>query len=142
MCNLDGISQQIISLFEKELDFTVTQNNRIQNKNLTVVQMAWAEYGLTYAKVLNDKGKHFLKAGITPKLLQGLESAYLLVKDLDFLFSTKDTLSYFSTNFSFGHSANINSPLKSNQPLRDTYHRVAKPKLGLDFGIIYEWRPK
>jgi hypothetical protein len=138
--NIDGISRQFAHLFEHELDLSVTQNNKIQNKNLSMIHMAWAEYGLTYGRVLKDKHQHFLKAGITPKLLQGLESVYMIVRDLSFLFSTKDTLSYFNTNFSYGHSANIGSP--GNKPVRGFYHYVARPKLGLDLGVVYEWRPK
>ncbi len=138
MTNVDGISRELASLFERELDLSVTQNNRVQNQNLRAVQMMWAEYGLTYARVIKDKNKHFLKAGITPKLLQGLESAYLIVNDLDFLLSTKDTNSYFNTRFSYAHSANIDSPL----PLKESYRFVAKPALGVDFGFIYEWRPQ
>jgi len=140
MANIDGISPQLGNLFEKELDLNVTQNNRIQNKNLSAVQMTWAEYGFTYARVLQDKKEHFFKAGITPKLLQGLESAYLVVKDLDFLFSTKDTSSYFNANFSYAHSGGFDPP-KSDHPIKEVYRFVAKPTLGLDLGIIYEWRP-
>ena len=137
IANLDGISSQLAYLFEKELDLNVTQNNLIQTRNLSAVQMAWAEYGLTYARVLKDKHQHFLKAGITPKLLQGLESGYLVVRNLDFYLSSKDTSSYFNMDFSFAHSDNFNSPL----PLAESYKFVAKPGLGLDLGIIYEWRP-
>lgn len=137
MLNADGISKEFANLFEKELDLSVTQNNRVQNTNLRAIQMLWAEYGLSYARVLKDKNKHFLKAGITPKLLQGLESAYLIVNELDFLLSTKDTNSYFNTRFSFAHSDNVDSPL----PIKESYRFVAKPALGLDLGFVYEWRP-
>lgn len=135
--NVDGISSQFANLFEKELDLGVTQNNRIQNKNLSAVQMTWAEYGLTYARVLKDRNEHFVKVGITPKILQGLESAYLVIKDLDFLLSTKDTSSYFNSKISYAHSSNLRSPV----PVSDFYHHVTSPALGLDIGIIYEWRP-
>lgn len=141
MC-VDGLSPQLAVLFEKELDLSVTQNNRVVNRNLAATQMAWAEYGLTYGRVLKEKGEHFVKAGITPKILQGLEGAYLVVKDLDFLFSTKDTNSYFNTTFSYAHSANLTSPFKNDNPLASFYHRVAKPTLGMDIGLVYEWRPQ
>lgn len=137
MTNVSGISQQLANLFENELDLSVTQNNHVQNQNLRAVQMSWAEYGLTYARVLKDKNQHFLKAGITPKLLQGLESAYLIVNDLDFLLSTLDSNSFFNSKFSYGHSANVDSPL----PLKESYRFVAKPALGMDLGFVYEWRP-
>lgn len=140
--NLDGISPTISNLFEKEFDLSVTQDNVIQNKNLHFTQMSWAEYGATYARVLKDKHAHFLKAGITPKILQGLESAYLLVNNLDFLFSTKDTLSYFNTDIAYAHSANLGSPFTNGTPIADFYHYVTKPSLGIDLGFVYEWRPQ
>lgn len=132
--NLDGISQPFAYLFEKELDLNVTQNNRVQNNRLSAVQMSWAEYGFTYARVLKDKHQHFIKAGITPKLLQGLESMYLIVKDLDFFLSSKDSSSYFNMDFEYAHSANFNKDR--------SYKYVSKPGLGLDLGIVYEWRPE
>jgi outer membrane protein OmpA-like peptidoglycan-associated protein len=140
--NFDGMSQDMANLFEKELDLNVTQNNRIQNRNLSAVQMSWAEYGFTYARVLKDRKQHFIKAGVTPKLVKGLESAYFIVKDLDFNLSTKDTLSYFDAKLAYGHSSNFENPLKSDQPVKDFYKPVTKFGLGLDLGIIYEWRPK
>ena len=141
IANIDGLSPDLTYLFEKEMDLSVTQNNRVQVKNFSAVQMSWAEYGLTYARVLEDKNKHFLKAGITPKLLKGLESAYLVVKDLDFLLSTKDSNSYFNTNFSYAHSSNFKSPFSDDNTVSDFYKGSAKLRLGLDLGFIYEWRP-
>ncbi|WP_317897113.1 DUF5723 family protein [Aurantibacillus circumpalustris] len=140
--NFDGMPQEMANLFEKELDLNITQNNRIQAKNLSAVQMSWAEYGLTYSRVLKDKNKHFVKVGATPKLVQGLESAYFIIKDLDFKLSTLDTLSYFDAKLAYGHSDNFKSPLDSERPVRDFYHPVTKLNFGLDLGIIYEWRPK
>jgi len=136
IANMDGIGPQLANLFEKELDLSVTQNNRIQNKSLNAVQMTWAEYGITYARVLKDKNKHFIKAGITPKLLQGIESSFVIIKNMDLLLSTKDTNSYFKGDFAYAHSANVNTPT-----LPGSYRFVSKPALGLDLGIVYEWRP-
>ncbi len=141
IANVDGVSQQLATLFEKELDLSVTQNNQITNKTLAVVQMAWAEYGLTYARVLKDNNKHFIKAGITPKLLQGLESAYMVIKDLDFYLSNQDTSSYLNANVSYARSANFNSPISNGKVDPAFYKFTGKPSLGLDLGFIYEWRP-
>jgi hypothetical protein len=113
MGNISGISQQLGFLFENELDLSVTQNNPILNKNLSAVQMSWAEYGFTYARVISDKDKHFFKVGITPKILVGLQAAYLNIKELGFLFTNKDTSSYLSSDFAYAHSANYKVPQKN-----------------------------
>jgi len=141
IANIEGITPEFANLFEKEMDLSVTQNNRIHLQNFRAFQMSWVEYGFTYARVLKDKNKHFLKAGATPKLLRGLESAYLLVRDLDFLFSTKDTNSYFNADFSYAHSEGFNPSEKSDHPVSDFYRNGTKLRMGLDLGVIYEWRP-
>jgi outer membrane protein OmpA-like peptidoglycan-associated protein len=141
IANVSGISPGLGELFEKEFDLNITQNNRVQNDRLRAIQMTWAEYGFTYARVVTDKNKHFFKAGITPKILQGLESRYLMVNDLDFLFSTKDSLSYFKMKLEAGHSANITDDPVNNS-IGSFYHYVTKPSFGLDLGFMYEWRPQ
>lgn len=141
MMNLDGVSPKLAELFEHEMDITVVQNNQVNNKNLSAMQMSWAEYGLTYARVLKENNQHFLKAGITPKIIQGLEAAYLIAPKLEFFLSTKDTNSYFNSQFAFAHSANLGSPFANGRPVADFYHRVARPTMGLDIGVVYEWRP-
>ncbi len=142
MGNISGISQQLGFLFEKELDLNVTQNNPIQNKNLSAVQMSWAEYGFTYACVIRDKDQHFVKVGITPKILVGVQAAYLNVEELGFLFSNKDTSSYLNSNFAYAHSASYQVPQKNPLPLSDIMQGITKPSLGIDLGVVYEWRPK
>ncbi len=139
--NIDGISSQLANLFEKELDLSVTQNNKVNNKRLSIVQMMWAEYGLTYARVLMDRDQHFIKAGLTSKLLQGIESGYMVINDLNFYLSNQDTSSYLNGSVSYARSANFNSPFKDGHLDPSFYRFTAKPSLGFDFGVIYEWRP-
>jgi hypothetical protein len=101
--------------------------------------MTWMEYGVNYGRVLLRKKQHFLKAGITPKVLQGIQSAYVMVKDLDFLFSNKDTLSYFRADVSFARSEGMESAVNLNT--RPSYQNTTGLFLGIDIGFIYEWRP-
>ena len=136
--NISGISPALANLFEKEFDLSVLQNNPVQNKNFSAIRMSWMEYGLTYARAMG-KGAHRLKAGITPKLLQGLESSYFWLRDLNFLFSNKDTLSYLDVDFTTAHSARTGSALDITGNFSDRLSRAAPMRLGLDLGLIYEW---
>jgi outer membrane protein OmpA-like peptidoglycan-associated protein len=138
--NVDGISPELGYLFEHELDLSVTQNNRVQNKNLTAIQAMWSEYGFTYARVLMQKGKHFLKAGVTPKLVKGLESTYLKIQNLDFLFSTKDTTSYFKSDLSYASSVGSGENFRINLPFSGA-GGSGNFLPALDLGLVYEWRP-
>ena len=97
--------------------------------------MTWAEYGLSYARVLKEDGEHFLKAGVTVKLLQGLEAAYLNIKNLDFNFTTSDTLSLFKSEVSYGHSANLDPLIKEFEKENPTFDKV-KSRSSICFRIF------
>jgi hypothetical protein len=140
--NIRGISSQLANLFEKEFDLSVLQNNPVENKNFSAIRMSWIEYGLTYARKFTLNRSHHLKFGVTPKLLQGLESSYFLLRELNFLFSNKDTLSYFDADFTTAHSARSDdSPLNITGNFSEKIRQAAPMTAGLDVGFVYEWTP-
>lgn len=136
--NVDGISQDLADLLYNDMSLPRLLNKRLTNKNLSAQQMAWAEYGLSYARVLKADGPHFLKAGLTVKLLQGLEAAYVYIRDLDYQVSTKDTMSFFKTNIAYGHSDNLDFRGSNASSI---YKFTSSPGFGFDIGAVYEWRP-
>jgi hypothetical protein len=139
--NLSGISAPMAQLFEREFDLSVLQNNPVQNKNLVAIKASWIEYGFNYSREILHKGHHKLKAGVTPKLLQGLESSYFILKDLDFLFTNKDTNSFLKADFLAGHSARSGSLLDFTSNISQKLHQSGPLRPGLDLGLIYEWLP-
>lgn len=98
---------------------------------------AWAEYGLTYGRVILDNKEHFLKAGVTLKLLQGLGAAYANGRNYTLIFG-QDTLRQLTGNINYGHSDNLDVPFP-NSPFA---FKFEGPGFGADLGIVYEWRPK
>lgn len=104
------------------------------------------EAGLSYATVLVDNKKHFLKAGITGKYLAGIYSFYfkndggngLTIKGEDSLELSNTSISYgyvnealyYSNNKITADAANVFGP-----------NRVGKG-YGLDIGFTYEFRPR
>ncbi|MGE0569405.1 MAG: DUF5723 family protein, partial [Bacteroidia bacterium] len=134
--NVDGISPNLARLAFEEFLYPSLWVTKLQNKNLSIQQMAWAEYGLTYGRVLKDDNEHFLKAGVTAKLLQGLSAAYVYIKDLNYEFTTDDTLSLFSSEVHYGHSTNFEI-----EPDGFKYKFVSNPGFGFDLGMVYEFRP-
>jgi len=96
--------------------------------------VAWAEYGLTYSQVFMSEKKHFLKAGITAKLLQGMGAVYLYEKNLGYQLDDKNIATDVIADVKFGVSSNVEDIMK--------YKFAAKPGLGIDFGVVYEFRPK
>lgn len=137
--NLDGISPDLAKLGYEEFIYPTLWFTNLTNKNLSVQQMAWAEYGLSYGHVFKEDGKHFFKAGATVKLLQGLEAAYIYIRDLEYKLDTKDTVSFFNTSVAYGHSDNLN--FTSGTSFNDIYKFTSNPGFGFDIGGVYEFRP-
>lgn len=133
--NVDGVEPELAKLIYNELNYP-QYFTRLQNERLSVQQMTWGEYAFTYAQVIKDKGKHFMKAGATLKILQGLGAAYMYIENLDYNFTTDSTVSIFSTDVQYGHSTNYEFTSNSLK-----YKYISNFSLGGDIGFIYEYRP-
>jgi len=143
--NIDGVSPDLAKLAYNEFKYPSLWVTNLNNKNLSIQEMTWAEYGLTFAHVFKDDNEHYFKAGATVKLLQGIQSAYMFIKNLDYNVYTKDTLSIFSSDVSYGHSDNLNltdvSLGKKGTGTKVFDYSQSYPGVGFDFGAVYEWRP-
>ena len=139
MFNVSGVSQQLIDFFYYDFGNTGMFNKTLENKHLSLQQMTWAEAGLTYARVIKLEGPHFIKVGVTPKLLFGLEAAYAYIDNLQYKVSTKDTFSFFKSEVGYGHSDNFDAIGNSNASF---FKPTAYPGFGGDVGVVYEWRPE
>lgn len=136
LLNVDGVSNDLAALISSNFDYPSLFNLKLINQNLSIQTMSWAEYGLTYGHVFKDEGKHFLKAGATVKLLQGLQAGYMKIDNLNYEFTTDTTVSLFQTEVSYAHS--------NNYDLNQTninYKFTSHPSVGFDLGVVYEWRP-
>jgi outer membrane protein OmpA-like peptidoglycan-associated protein len=134
--NIDGVEPELATLAYNSLDYPQLWSLKLQNENLSIQTMSWAEVGLSYGHVFKDEGVHFLKAGLTAKYIKGLQSAYMSVQNLKYEFTDDTTVSLFHSEVSYGHSTNYEGedPDLGFQP--DT-----KFSWGLDLGVVYEWRP-
>ncbi|GIV42640.1 MAG: hypothetical protein KatS3mg034_1950 [Vicingaceae bacterium] len=136
--NIDGIEPHLARLIYEGFEYPPHWNQEVVNETPIQVQSTtWAEYGLTYSRVVMDKEKHFLKAGATLKLLQGLQSFYIYIDDFHYKFINQDTMDIFKTDVYYGHSNNFTFDNSSVQ-----YKFIAYPTIGGDLGIVYEFRPK
>lgn len=138
--NLDGISSAMTNLFEKEFDLSVLQNKAFQNKNLNVLKMNWLEYGFNYARSFRLASGHELSAGLTLKLLQGLESAYFTGRNLAYLFSTVDTNSFLSADFSFARSPGASADVDFRGKFLNQLPNATALQPGFDLGFMYVWK--
>jgi len=133
--NIDNMTESLAVLIDKMNKETNLWNIRLKNENVYAQMNAWADYGFTYARVVMDKQQHFLKAGGTIKIIQGMGSGYIFMKDLNYQVENSDTVSLFNTYTNYGITENI--------ALEDfTYQFDANPSLAFDLGVVYEYRPE
>ncbi len=131
--NIDNMTEDLVILLDQLSKETNLWDIRLKNENLNAQVNSWVEYGFTYARVLMDKEKHFLKAGATLKINQGLGSAYLFMKDLNYEVNDTSTISLYNTYTNYGTSDNLNQDF--------SYRFDANPSLSFDLGFVYEFRP-
>ncbi len=135
--NVDGLDADLANLLFNQLNTPPLWNTDLKNKELNIQTMTWAEYGLTYGHVLKAEGEHFLKAGITAKLIAGFSATYLYIKDFEYKFTNDTVLTISHGDAGYGHSSNF---VGSANDL--SYKMSSQPTLGLDLGVVYEWRPE
>jgi len=133
--NIDGIEPELATLIYNELDYPSLWIQNLNNKDLSIQTMTWAEYGLTYGHVFKSEGPHFFKAGATAKYLQGLQAAYMHIRNLDYNFTDDTTLSVFHSEVNYGHSTNYDADADVG------FKQMSKASFGFDLGLVYEWRP-
>jgi hypothetical protein len=133
---------------------TVTHfiGKQLSNTNLSVKAAAWNDYGITYSRVVYDKGAHMIKTGGTLKLLQPLAGAYADGNNLNYQWSNYGTLSISNSSFNYAYSQGlITSRGYSAQAIQSDVtsylnnvfaYKYASPSAAADLGAIYEWRPE
>ena len=144
MVNIDNVTPELAKLVFN--DFKVQSNSSLQTlqglplqaKNLSFQAMSWAEYGVTYARVLKEDNEHAFKAAGRVKIIQGIAAAYLFVKDYNFQYPTDTTMNIANASVQYGHSNN----LYVNAANEVKYKFVSSPGVGVDLGFVYEYRPE
>lgn len=147
IANIDNINPRLAKLSEESLEFEELWNQTIDGTLLSQNAMAWTEYGINYAHVLHDEAEHFWKIGGRVKINQGLASSYLHAGDLNFDLLNDDTATTLVGEFNYGHSASVDEYIQGNTPqsfsdfMNAASNGGSKVGLGLDLGVVYEWRP-
>jgi len=134
--SLGSFSENIAGyLFQGALNNNYTLD--FDNSFANTLAASWMDIGLHYGRVALDQKQHFLKAGVAMKFLLGVNAGYGY---MDGAFAQFDpntsTISSLRGNLMYGESFNAISSGGYN-PFNFTGFG-----LGLDFGVVYEWRPK
>lgn len=102
---------------------------------------AWSEFGLSYARILSDKGKHFFKGGITLKYLAGVANGYLNISNLN---ATIDEESISGDTYLQNASGRMEIGLGGINISEFDAGKLTSFQstgFGSDIGFVYEYRP-
>jgi outer membrane protein OmpA-like peptidoglycan-associated protein len=141
--NVDGMDERFArsayyGLGTKADSITGFNYQNLNNKNFSAKTLAWADFGITYSRVVFDNGNHMLKAGVTGKFIVGIAGGYISSKNIDYRIRNYDTIDINHSDISYGHSDIISESQITQQNVMNSLSKVS---FGADLGLIYEWRP-
>ena len=132
--HVDGNLMEAIRSDDANLaDFEVTNNNTSMALN------GWMEAGVTWGNVIFDKGKHFLKGGITAKYLGGVATNTVAANNLNSSIHY-DGAAYNAVSASGGINLAFAGASLSNLETSDLF-KFNGTGVGFDLGLSYEFRP-
>lgn len=137
--NVNGADENLATMSYNELLLSDLYNVGIQNKNFSVQNNFWAEYGLTYGTDVINTGKHYVSAAGTFKLTQGLANAYFYSDNMDVTFPSDSTVSVDDSDLRFGYSSVFGAELEDLQT--SDILGGGKFGFGMDLGAVWEFRP-
>jgi len=125
------------NLLEKEGGFDENEDFSLVEDDIYGSFTAWGEIGATYARVLLNDEEHFLKGGLTGKMLQGLGNVYIEGSDIsvDYDANTREVTT--TGLFHLADTGDINEQGNTTEAL-DFNNGFG---IGADIGFVYEWRP-
>jgi outer membrane protein OmpA-like peptidoglycan-associated protein len=142
LINANDVDSRLVNAVRnQDVDFHTgytVQSNENSRLNLN----GWAEAGLTYGHVFLDKGKHFFKAGITPRYIWGVGNNYAQVKNLNGVLQTGANGDTYLNGPASGALAIGSGGLNIDKDITlDNITTVNGKGFGGDIGFVYEYRP-
>ena len=140
--NIIDIDNKFAQQFINEEDNNTSYPYTISSaENMVVNANGWTEFGLSYAREISNKGKHYLKGGASIKYLAGAGHASVNINNLNATINndllTDETYlsnSSGSIGLSFGGMS-----LDDFEP--EELLKFKSTGIGADIGFVYEYRP-
>ena len=145
--NIDNMDPKLAVLSEEGLEYPALWNMQLNEELVNVDHLTWSEIGFNYSQVVIDNKQHFLKVGVTPKVLLGFASAYVHTQDFSYNLVNEDTSQYLAGTFDYGYSKEVGDFISDgvagliNSNNIKNYLKPGSIGFGLDIGAVYEWRP-
>ncbi|MDN3666443.1 DUF5723 family protein [Algibacter miyuki] len=130
MVNVDEVNGETID----DLDNDDTTDFVVNEGDFNTFGHAWAELGVTYARVLMDNNQHFLKGGLTAKFLQGGGTANAYGRNVTVNYTESSETIATTGAITYGRGDDYDN---------DNYDYELPEAIGFgaDLGFVYEWRP-
>ncbi len=133
--NIDGSLLQAIKGEDAPAAYNITNNN------MQVAVSGWMEAGVTWANVLVDKNKHYLKGGISVKYLGGIANAAVSTHNLNSAVNLDGSKeNYYAANASGDVNLQFAGASTGNFSGKDLF-KFDGSGAGIDLGVSYEFRP-
>jgi hypothetical protein len=131
---VDKISKDVSN--DPSLPYTISSGNNMRfNAN------AWTEIGISAARVISDKGKHFFKAGASLKYLAGAGNAFFNIGNLSgTIYEDRVKQDTYLGNTT-GQIATGFGGIRISDFEPEELTRMVSTGLGADIGFVYEYRP-
>jgi outer membrane protein OmpA-like peptidoglycan-associated protein len=137
MANMYNLTNGAISLFEDPT--TELFGKSFNEKNVKVNAHAFADLGISYAQVIKNEGKHFLKGGATLKYIQGITAASVRMDNLDINIKDINTLNQINGQGSILYAENLDRWI-DGEDFEASQLKMSNGTFGIDFGAVYEIR--
>lgn len=136
--NLHDIDGNLIQSIDDDVnDLPITLSS---NSNQKVILNGWTEIGGSYGRVLLNKDKHFLKAGVTAKYLIGSVNSFANINNLNGRLEENISGDVYLTNASGRVAIGVSGIDLDEFESSDIFSSRGNG-IGFDLGVIYEYRP-
>ncbi len=138
--NIDEMPQGMARIGFASLINRDAPNVTEDGAGLSIDNLSWVEYGLTYGQELYNKDKNFLKGGLRVKLVNGITSVYTYANRLDYEYINDSILHVMNADINYGHGQNIDN-LEFDTINGNTFKAFEGISPAFDIGFVYEYRP-
>jgi outer membrane protein OmpA-like peptidoglycan-associated protein len=130
--NVNGLPRTLTSAKDTDFDETKPIQSPVDFKALNFNQFIYSEHRFHYGRVIFDEPNYLLKVGGALKIINGVDATYLYADKGSFSFTDDNNAEadFTGVEFKYGRAEKQNS------------FSSRRLGVGLDLGIIYEYRPK
>lgn len=138
--DIDGkLAKTVLDDLNNQITFPYTLSS---GNNMRINTTGWAEYGITYSRVIKEQGNHFLKAGATIKYLAGAGNNYIQLDQMSGTLIQNPVDPNSPVYLSTGSRGTIGVGISGNNVSFSPTGILNSTSsgIGADLGFVYEFR--